>query len=389
MTRQGGGFTRGMTRLRDGFTTGTAATAAALAALAHMLGCPAAATVRTPLPPFTGEPPQPAGWMDIPVRPARALCSRDGALAVVQKDAGDDPDVTHNALIVAAVWKGSEGGGAVAAPNAQESIGVPPDGITIEGGHGVGRVTLPGLPVPVGAPAINPAPQAQIRYALRHLAAQHGYTGPLHVRVSVPMGVRLARRTFNPRLGIVGGISILGTQGTVRPYSHDAWRTAVLQAINVAAATGCETLYLCTGRRSETLLRASAPALPAQACVQIADFAQAACEAAGQQPFRHVVWGGFFGKLVKLAQGHGHTHAHTAQLDFALLDQWRREAGVAATVAHCVTASHALEILLEDARGLDAVAAIARRAAAVLANFAGRPVGVHVFHINGRELVRL
>lgn len=362
-----------MTRLREGFTTGTAATAAAVAAVVRVLGGQTLDSVLTPLPPFTGIPVRPTDWLSIPIQRVWGLCA---AHAVVQKDAGDDPDVTHRAHIVATVWKD---------PQATHE----PNSIAIEGGRGVGRVTLPGLPVPVGAPAINPVPQAQIRFALRLYAAHYGYMGPLRVRISVPLGIQLAQRTFNPRLGIVGGISILGTQGTVKAFSHSAWKTAVLQAVDVAVATQCHTLCLSTGRRSEKLLRTCYPHLSAQAHIQIADFAQAACEAAGKHPFQHLVWGGFFGKLVKIAQGQGHTHAHVAQVDFSLLDQWCATAGVSASVARCVTASHALDILLNTPHGLTAVTSIAHRAAQVLAGFAGRRVNIHLFHLNGTEVVRL
>lgn len=392
--------------LREGFTTGTAAAAAGMAALQRLLEGHVPPAVSVPLPPFTETPhgPRPAGRLTIPVlegnllaaptaSPDRPLSgsmglpdSMDGtghatlpaptdlaAWAVVEKDGGDDPDATHKAHIVATV-----------------RLCADTPAIRLEGGQGVGRVTLPGLPVPVGEAAINPVPQTQIRHALREVAAAYGYRGGLHVVISVPDGARLARHTFNPRLGIVGGISILGTQGTVRPYSHDAWKATIVQGMNVAEATGCASLCMTTGRRSERLLMDKYPQLPAQAFVQVADFAEFSLREAGLRPFAHLVWGCFFGKLVKLAQGHASTHAHDADLDFSLLARWCAEAGAAraADMAHCVTAGHALDTLLDGPGGLDAVRGVAQRAAQVAQRFSGRPVRIHVFHIQGTELVR-
>lgn len=360
--------------LREGFTTGSAAAAAAMAALEVLLHAPAPPFVRVPLPPFADGP---SGWLDVPVRAARRM-SGGGAAAVAIKDGGDDPDVTHGAAVAARVRTAS---GDISAD----------EDIVLLGGEGVGRVTLPGLPVPVGEAAINPAPRAQIRYGLRLAAARHGYGAGLHVIISVPLGRRLARRTLNPRLGIVGGISILGTQGTVRPYSHDAWKMAVLQGLDVAAATGCDTLCLSTGRRSERLLLALYPHVPPQAAVQAADFAEFSLREAGARPFRHLVWGCFFGKLVKLAQGNASTHARDADLDFHLLARWCAGAGVPeALLARCVTAGHVLDLLLETGPpGLAAVRGVALRAARAARTFAGRPVTIHVFHVNGQEVARV
>lgn len=366
----------GETALREGFTTGSAATAAAMAALDVLLGRPPPFGVRIPLPPFDDG--SPAGWLDIPVRGARRASGKETASAQVRKDGGDDPDATHGAVVVATVR---------AIPG---RLAVDED-IVLRGGKGVGRVTLPGLPVAVGEAAINPVPRAQIRYGLRLIGTRHGYGGGLDVLISVPLGRLMARNTFNPRLGIMGGISILGTQGTVRPYSHEAWKTAILQGMEVAAAIGCDTLCLSTGRRSERFLLALYPHLPPQAAVQAADFAEFSLQEAGKRPFRHLAWGCFFGKLVKLAQGNASTHAHDAALDFDLLARWCAGPGIpAARLARCVTAGHALEMLLGvGAPGLDAVREVALRASRTARAFAGRPVTIHVFHMNGQELVRV
>lgn len=406
------------TKLREGFTTGSAATGAALAAL-HMLrqGC-APATVRVPLPPFastqhgnTGRHPEPRGWLDLPVAecesgPAPELvacwatknfehCDPPpqgiirSAHASIIKDGGDDPDATSGARITATVIESvPPHGGAVVADQGN---------IIIKGGPGVGRVTLPGLPVPVGEAAINPVPRQQIGLALRaqeytqfHSLTHAGKTR-LTVFVSVPKGTELAHKTFNPRLGIEGGISILGTQGTVRPYSHAAWKATIEQGLAVAAATGCRTLCLTTGRRSERLLMDRYPELPERCFVQVADFAEFSLHAAGAMGFERIVWGCFFGKLVKLAQGHAYTHAKDSTLDMQTLAQQAKAAKAicASAVARCITAAHALELLLADAAGACVLERVGQQAMQTAKNFAGQAVGLHLFHTDGRELLAL
>lgn len=408
--------------LREGFTTGTAATGAALAALILLRTGRAPQSVHVPLPPFMpadGEesfsgrcardwrvlsvtrcsaglaPELTEGPLPQPEpRPTPGRASGTGehdafraAHACILKDGGDDPDATSGALITASVILRD----CPAPPLPPEDE----DFTRIEGGPGVGRVTLPGLPLPVGAAAINPVPQEQIRFALGREAARLTAPGtpcpPLTVIISVPRGADMARHTFNPRLGIVGGISILGTQGTVRPYSHAAWRATIEQGLRVALATGCRTVCLSTGRRSERLLMARYPELTPQCFIQAADFAEFSLRQAGSLPFDRLIWGCFFGKLVKLAQGHAYTHARDADLDMAALAELCHNAGVARApaVAACVTAAHALELLLADPAGPDALAAVAQQAARTAQNFAGRPVVLHLFHTDGRELLTL
>lgn len=389
---------RGDAPLREGFTTGTAATGAALAALCLLLRGAAPTTVSVPLPPITARASdsvpggQPRAWRELPVTacargPAPELaalpCAAQHALpcahARIRKDGGDDPDATNGALITATVF--------LRPPAA------PPHDIRLEAGPGVGRATLPGLPVAVGAPAINPGPRAQLSFGLRHalevLTGGDARRPALDVLLSVPGGEELARHTLNPRLGIIGGISILGTQGTVRPYSHAAWRATVAQGLSVAVATGCRAVCLSTGRRSERLLMRRYPDLPPQAFVQAADFARSSLEAAGALPLDRIVWGCFFGKLAKLAQGLEYTHAREAPLDMAALAALCREAGAACApeLSRCVTAAHALELLLADAAAPAALAAVGARAAATARRFAGRPVTLHLFHTDGRELL--
>ncbi len=407
--------------LREGFTTGTAAAGAALAALTLLRTGRAPQSLDVPLPPYPpaagedsfsgrrardrrvlpvahcapGLAPElsavseinPDQMPSLTPDPEEEAAAPRAAHASIRKDGGDDPDATSGALITASVVLRD----CPARP-------LPPhdqDFTHIEGGPGVGRVTMPGLPLPVGAAAINPVPREQICFALGREAARLAALGapcpPLTVIVSVPDGAEIARHTFNPRLGIVGGISILGTQGTVRPYSHAAWRATIEQGLRVALATGCRAVCLSTGRRSEKLLMARYPDLAPRCFVQAADFAEFSLRAAGSLPFEHVVWGCFFGKLVKLAQGHAYTHARDADLDMAALAGLCREAGAACApaVAACVTAAHALELLLADPAGPEALAAVARLAARTARDFAGRPVALHLFHTDGRELLAL
>lgn len=385
--------------LREGFTTGSAATAAATAALRYLCGGgrttealvlpPPRAEARTPLRiPVDACGPGPSP--DAREALARLLPSPplDAAFARVIKDGGDDPDATNGALVCAT---------AALLPEAVAPAGAvlldaafPP--IFLAGGPGVGRATLPGLPVAVGEPAINPAPREQICAALRAELAVRPLppeAGALLTLLSVPDGRAIAARTFNPRLGVVDGISILGTQGTVRPFSHAAWRASVAQGIAVAEATACPGLGMSTGRRSERLLMELYPDWPARAFVQVADFAAFSLELAGRSSLPLLAWGCFFGKAVKLAQRHASTHARDAALDMddlAALCAARGVAG-AGSLRSCVTAAHALEILLgEGDAGRRAIAEVARRAAAAASRFAGRPVRLHLFAEDGSEL---
>lgn len=445
--------------LREGFTTGSAMAAAAMAALRLLLRGEAPDKVPVPLPPFTidiessgngGGDAAPAGWLDVPVEEVTRLGSVHAdiraALGVVIKDGGDDPDATHRARIEALVECAPAGvalpecadnptGDCVPGlpdtsvtpdsanlpgtpdlllpfPGCDASIGAPTPtprpplspaacpphaGVTVllRGGTGVGRVTLPGLPVAVGEPAINPEPRRQLAFAVHRECAAAGWRGTVRVTARVPEGQRIARHTLNPRLGIVGGISILGTRGTVRPYSHDAWQAAVAQGLDVARAAGLTEVCLSTGRRSETLLMRAHPALPPLAFVQAADFAAFSLAAAAQRGFDRVAWGCFFGKLVKLAQGLPHTHAHTAPLDLPLLAQWSTDAGAGAetctAVAAANTAGQALELLLADPAHPSVLRAVAERARDAAHGWTGGAervtVTVHLFHMDGRCLV--
>lgn len=244
------------------------------------------------------------------------------AVAGVVKDGGDDPDVTHEALIEAEVMPldffmaSEELRGLATSPPI-----VMPSGISLFAGAGVGLATLPGLPVAVGEAAINPEPRKQIAAAVweQRQKSPRWRNIPLAVIIRVRDGAVIAQKTLNPRLGIVGGISILGTRGIVRPFSHEAWEEAVRQSLRVGKALGLEGVALCTGRRSEELVRRDFPLWPEQAFIQAADYVASALSEAGRLGFKEVVWACFWGKLVKLAQGLANTHARSAPLDLGFL----------------------------------------------------------------------
>jgi cobalt-precorrin-5B (C1)-methyltransferase len=269
---------------------------------------------------------------------------------LVIKDAGDDPDATNRARISCL---------AVIDPSI-------PGGLHIEGGRGVGRVTLPGLPVPVGQAAINPVPRDQIGQAAREAIAEAGYAGSASLLVEVEDGEAMAAKTLNPRLGIVGGISILGTQGIVKPFSLDAWKATIDSGLDVARAAGLTVAAFSTGRRSERLLMARRPEVPGLAFVQAADFFAYSLQKAAGLGFSEIVWGCFFGKLVKMAQGLAYTHAHEAPTDFGLLAKLAGESGadegVCRELLTANTARHALELIPEGVVRKNLVERTVRRA---------------------------
>ncbi|MEW6266899.1 MAG: cobalt-precorrin-5B (C(1))-methyltransferase [Thermodesulfobacteriota bacterium] len=341
-------------KLRTGFSTGTAAAAAAKAALTALLSGRKPGRIPVKLP--SGD--------DLPVAVAevRLLSGREASATVI-KDAGDDPDVTHGAAIQAQVSISDQD--------------EPAEKIVIEGGPGVGRVTRPGLPVAVGQAAINPVPRTMIAEGLRQVWGEfHPDDRPcrLNVTISVPDGERLARRTLNPRLGIVGGLSILGTTGLVKPFSHEAYTATIASALDVARAGGLEEVVLTTGGRSEKLALKLRSDLPETAFIQIADYFGLALAEAGRRCFARLGLVSFFGKAVKQAQGLADTHAHKAQLQLTELAGWLEEAGadpeLVREVAAANTALQALD-LMRSRRSLDLTAAVGRRVLSSARKFAG------------------
>ena len=337
--------------LRTGWTTGTCASAAAKAATTALDTGQIQVTVEVGLP--DGQ------RVSFPVDACTLSEDERQAEAVVVKDAGDDPDVTHGARLTATVrWRDEPG-------------------IELDGGVGVGVVTKPGLGLELGGPAINPVPRTMITQAVGEAVdlSKHG----VRVIISVPDGELMARKTTNARLGIIGGISILGTTGIVRPFSTASWRASVEQAISVLAAQGEDTVVLCTGGRTEKGAMKLLPELPEVCFVEVGDFTGAALRQAVRHELKRVVFAGMAGKLTKLAAGVLMTHYTRSKVDLALLKDVTQAAGgsqdLADSVANANTARHAAE--LWDQAGLlpEAGRELCARAARVLSRFCAEIAG--------------
>nr|VFJ90942.1 MAG: cobalt-precorrin-5B (C1)-methyltransferase [Candidatus Kentron sp. LFY] len=289
--------------LRTGFTTGACSAAAARAAVRGLIGGEVPDSVECLLP--NG---QRVRFSVIGAATDSATGHRHGehhARAVVVKDAGDDPDCTHGAHLTAEVRR---------LPNL-------PGELRIRGGEGVGTVTMPGLGLEVGGPAINPVPRRNIEDNVRLAAGSLLDRYGLEVTISVPGGREMAAKTLNARLGILGGISILGTTGIVRPWSTAAFRASVIQGIQVAAAQGRDTIVLTTGGRTERFIMGELPHLAPVCFVQMGDFLRYALESVVKEGIPHVVIGAMVGKLAKMAQGETITHARRNPVDMRLLAQ--------------------------------------------------------------------
>jgi cobalt-precorrin-5B (C1)-methyltransferase len=298
--------------LRRGWTTGACATAASKAAYTALLTGVFSDPVEIALP--NGQ------------RVAFALAVTKGeassATAGVVKDAGDDPDVTHGALVLATVRKGAAG-----------------SGVSFAAGKGVGTVTLPGLPVPPGEPAINPVPREMIRAAIAEVAEAHGSSGDVEIEISIPNGERLAERTLNARLGILGGLSILGTTGIVVPYSCAAWIATIHQGIDVASALGLTQVAGATGRTSESAI-AKMYNLPDSALIDMGDFVGGMLKYLRAHPIPHVTIAGGVGKMTKLAQGLLDLHSARGSVDLSALATLARDAGGSEALAMRIVGSN-------------------------------------------------
>ncbi len=278
--------------LRTGFTTGSSAAAAAAACLEALRSGipPDRITINLPL----------GGTLTIPLH---GFEQRNGSLlATVKKDAGDDPDITDKAII-----------GAIVTP--RSSLAAP--GIYLKGGRGVGKVTRPGLPVREGEYAINPVPRAMILDEVTRRLPENIHA--LEVEIFIEGGEELAKKTLNPRLGIVGGLSILGTTGIVKPFSAESYRETIRLCVEGVKREGIDTVIFATGGKSERFTRRLYPELPEIAFVQIADFLGYALERAQAEGIRRVILSCFFGKLCKWALGGEYTHAHSQEMDFTTL----------------------------------------------------------------------
>jgi cobalt-precorrin-5B (C1)-methyltransferase len=347
--------------LKRGWTTGACATAATRAA------CEALVTGKFPDP---VEIELPSGAR---VAFALAVSARtaDGAMAGIVKDAGDDPDVTHGALVKATVRAGAAG-----------------SGVTFRAGDGVGTVTKPGLPVPPGEPAINPVPREMMRQAVGEVVQRFGGPRDVVVEISIPGGEALSARTMNGRLGIVGGLSILGTTGIVVPYSCAAWIHAIHSGIDVARATGLQHLAGATGATSEKAVQLLHH-LPEAGLIDMGDFVGGMLKYLRRHPVPRVTIAGGFAKMTKLGQGLLDLHSRVGEVDRVWLAGLLGEAGAPADLIEtCRTANSSLQVLQEaEKRGVPAgelVAQAAWQTAARALDGSGIELDLVVFDRTGR-----
>ncbi|NDW05790.1 cobalt-precorrin-5B (C(1))-methyltransferase [Jiella pacifica] len=332
--------------LRRGWTTGACATAATRAALTALLtgDFPDPVEIRLP----KGETPSFA----LNRQELRPDPAPERAMAAIVKDAGDDPDVTHLAEIIATVRFGPAG-----------------SGVVFVAGPGVGTVTRAGLPIAPGEAAINPVPRRMMTEVVEALCAAHGRPADVVVEISVTNGEELALKTWNPRLGILGGLSILGTTGIVHPFSCSAWIHSIHRGVDVARAAGLAHVVGSTGSASEDLARRLYPSLPEIAFLDMGDFAGGLIKYLKAHPVEKLTISGGFAKLTKLAQGAMDLHSGRSQVDFAFLCE--ALAGLDPAAAErlepqILSANTAKEVLdMTAAAELDLAGEIARRAKAV------------------------
>jgi len=359
--------------LRTGWTTGTCAAAAAKAALTGLVTGVAPLEVEVGLPggrrvsfPVEAEPPN---------------------RCVVVKDAGDDPDCTDGARMTAEVaWAGPvrrSGEDRARVVSGISTGPAPPgkeDGIALRtvlrAGAGVGVVTMPGLGLPAGEPSITAVPRRMIAAALAEVDPR-----PVVVTFSVPGGEAMAAKTSNARLGIVGGISILGTTGVVKPFSTAAYRASVLQQIDVAAAQGADVIVLCTGSRSDDFAQRALPHLPPVCFVEVGDFTGIALRRAARNGLSRVIWVGMIGKITKLAAGVMMTHYRRSAVDTDLLAAVAREAGAPEAVVAAATETNTARHFFETCTAVGSIEPLrllCRRAADACRSHVGDALEVDV-----------
>ena len=348
--------------LRPGWTTGACATAAARAAFEALVSgvFPDPVTITLP----GGQ--QPAFAL------ALAETGEGFARAGVVKDAGDDPDVTHGALVVVTVRRGAPG-----------------QGVTFRAGEGVGMVTRPGLPIPPGEPAINPVPRAMMRRAVEEASVHLGAPGDVEIEIAIPGGEALAARTLNGRLGIVGGLSILGTTGIVVPFSCAAWIHTIHRGVDVARAMGLTHVAGATGSTSEAAVQ-RLHALPEVALIDMGDFAGGMLKYLRKHPVRRVTVAGGFAKMTKLGQGLLDLHSGRGSVDLDWLAGKVGEAGGDAPLQAAVGSANGANDVLRLAReaGLDLPALVAEAAWATAARaLAGAAVELDVVLVDRAGMV--
>jgi cobalt-precorrin-5B (C1)-methyltransferase len=308
---------------RKGYTTGTSAAAATKAALIQLLLEKKVDCVEVALPR--------GGKLVIGIDWTRV--GNGCVTCAVTKDGGDDPDATHGAQILSTV-------------SLNDDVGT----IKIEGGQGVGRVTKPGIGLPIGAAAINPVPSMMIKAAALEIVGGLIETKGITVVISVPMGETIAQKTDNPRLGILGGISILGTTGIVIPYSTASFAASIRQSLDVALAMGVDTVALTTGGRSEEFVKKFFNnTLPEHSLIQMGDFVGYAIKQCQVKKIKNVVIAGFIGKLTKIAMGVKQTHVKGSHVDMEFMAEIARDCTcsteVVAKILNANTARHVQEII--------------------------------------------
>ena len=308
---------------RTGFTTGACSAAAARAATLGLLDSEVPETVVCRLP--NGSE------VNFAVSDGYVEEVAGLAHAVIIKDAGDDPDATHGAHMTADVRILKHRAGEV----------------VLKGGFGVGVVTKDGLGLEVGGPAINPVPRRNIIDNVRAVAGELLDHDGLEVTISVPLGDEMAKKTLNARLGILGGISILGTTGIVRPYSTAAFRASVVQAVDVAAKQGQTSVIFTTGGRTEKFAMRQLPELDESCFVQMGDFVKAAFSSAVKREFPKVYVGAMVGKLTKMCQGLSVTHAWKAEIDRDILAKSAQEVGAPADLVEEIRAAETARFAAE------------------------------------------
>jgi cobalt-precorrin-5B (C1)-methyltransferase len=351
--------------LRRGWTTGACATAAAKAAYTALLTGEFPDPVEITLP--RGERPSFA----LAVARVEAHCATAGVI----KDAGDDPDVTHGALVLATVRAGRPG-----------------TGVVFRAGEGVGTITRAGLPVAPGEPAINPVPRAMMRQAIAEVAAAASGGGDVEIELAIPGGEALAQKTLNRRLGIVGGLSILGTTGIVVPYSCSSWIYSIRSGIDVARAAGHTLIAGSTGASSEAAVQKLYD-LPETALIDMGDFVGGMLKYLRTHPVPQVTIAGGLAKMTKLAQGLLDLHSKRGTVDLPMLAEFAEEAGGSAALRQRIVAANtAAEAFAHSgSEGIalaDAVARAAQKTAIEVV--AGRDIAIEVtvFDRDGRLLGR-
>lgn len=322
--------------LREGWTTGACATAATKAALTALITgiFPDPVEIRLP----RGQMPQ--------FNLVFTSLGENYASAGIVKDAGDDPDVTNGATIIATI-----------------TPALPESGIVFKAGDGVGTVTRPGLPLNVGEAAINPIPRLMMQTVCEELCSKYGFTADLEITISVPDGADIAKKTWNPRLGIIGGISILGTTGIVHPFSCSAWIHSIHSGIDVARAEGAKHVIGATGSTSEDAAQAIYH-LPDYALLDMGDFVGAVLKYLRHHPIDKLTIAGGFAKLTKLAQGALDLHSSRSQVDMTFLWDIAKNAGLDHSfkdvIQNANTAKEVLDIAMKE--GIDIAKPIAVKA---------------------------